>query len=155
MTLGPAFPPLAFPPAALRLRGAPARPEVYDGLRGKWVRLTPEEWVRQHLAAFLVGHRRAAPGRVRLEIAYPYNELIRRADLVVFGGDGRPVLLAECKAPSVALTQATFEQVGRYNTAVGAALVVVTNGRRHYVYAAGPGGALAFRDDVPDLGVGT
>lgn len=151
MTPGPAFPPLAFPPCVLRLRGTAARPEVYDALRAKWVRLTPEEWVRQHLAAFLVGHRGAAAGRVGLERAYPYNGLMRRADLVVFGADGRAVLLAECKAPAVALTQATFEQVARYNTVVGAGLVVVTNGLRHYVYDAAPDGALAFRADVPDL----
>ena len=58
----------------------------------------------------------------------------RRADLVVYDRQARARLLVECKAPAIALDQATFEQVARYNQVLGADVLMVTNGLRHFVY---------------------
>lgn len=121
--------------------------EVFDPVRRAWVRCTPEEWVRQHLIRFLAEHRGYALALMAVERAFPYHGQMRRADLVVFGRGARPLLIAECKAPSVALGQGAVEQVARYNVSVGAALWLVTNGLRHVVGRAG--GAPELLPDVP------
>lgn len=129
------FPPLAFPPVTVPIRADGQ--EVFDPVRRAWVRCTPEEWVRQHLIRFLAEHRGYPLALMAVERAYPYHGQMRRADLVAFGHGARPLLIAECKAPSVALGQDAVEQVARYNASVGAALWLVTNGLRHVVGRAG------------------
>lgn len=147
----PSFPALAFPPLDVPVRTAPAgTADVFDPVRRRWVRATPEEWVRQHLIRFLAEHRGYALALMAVEKAYPYHGLMRRADLVCFGTDARPLLVCECKAPAVALTQETVAQAARYNLVVGAPLWLVTNGLRHVVGTAPRDGrAAALLPDVP------
>lgn len=137
-------PPLAFPPVDVRLRNDGR--EVFDPVRRRWVRCTPEEWVRQHLIRFLADHRGYPLELMAVEKAFPYHGLMRRADLVAYGGGMTPLVIAECKAPDVALTQRTAEQVARYNTTVGARLWLVTNGLRHLVGTTSP---TRFLPDIP------
>ena len=47
------LPALNFPEYQFRLRKGEEFYEVWDPLRGQWLVLTPEEWVRQHLIRFL------------------------------------------------------------------------------------------------------
>ena len=131
-------------------RRADGGAEVLDVLRRRYVAATPEEWVRQHVAAFLVAHRGVPPGLIAVEQAVG-GAMARRFDLVVRGADGRARLRVECKAPPVALTDAVFAQAARYNRTVGAALVLVTNGLRHVAYrpAAQAGAEPTFLPDVP------
>ena len=46
---------LNFPRYVFRLRMDAAPPQIWDGVRKRWLVLTPEEWVRQHLIRFLGG----------------------------------------------------------------------------------------------------
>jgi hypothetical protein len=62
------------------------------------------------------------------------NGTAQRADIVVSGSDGRPVLVVECKAPEVAISQSTLSQAFRYNAVLGARYVMLTNGLDHYIY---------------------
>ncbi len=144
----PAFPPLALPPVAVQQRQAAGRAELFDPVRRRWVAATPEEWVRQHLVAFLVAHRGVPPGLVAVERAVPHPTLPRRADVLVYGPDGRARLLVECKAPTVALGQAVFAQAARYAKVLAAPYVLVTNGLSHACYRIA-GEALVFEPDVP------
>ena len=41
-------------------------------------------------------------------------------------------MVVECKAPSVPITQATFDQAARYNSVYKAKWLVITNGLNHY-----------------------
>ncbi|MBE2185409.1 MAG: type I restriction enzyme HsdR N-terminal domain-containing protein [Rhodothermales bacterium] len=136
--------PLAFPAIDLGLRHDGR--EVFDPVRRRWVRCTPEEWVRQHLIRFLADHRGYPLELMAVEKAFPYHGLMRRADLVAYGSGLKPLVIAECKAPAVALDQRTAEQVARYNTTVGATLWLLTNGLRHFVGTASPVRLLA---DIP------
>lgn len=93
----------------------------------------PEERVRQALLA----HFRSLgvpPACTRSEFPLSsLDPLVRdRADVVVFRAEGDamvPVLLAECKAPDVPLTESVFAQVRRYQRLLPAPWIVVTNGR--------------------------
>lgn len=66
-----AFPVLNFPEYCFRLRSGSGGYEVWDALRGMWLVLTPEEWVRQHLIRFLSERMGAVPQYVSQE--YPVS----------------------------------------------------------------------------------
>lgn len=78
-------------------------PKIWDAVRRRWLVLTPEEWVRQHLIRLLVERGGVPPGNVSQEYPVALSGAAQRADVVVTGRDGRPCLLAECKAPDVPL----------------------------------------------------
>jgi hypothetical protein len=119
---------LHFPQPDLRLRKANDTFQVWDVVRKKWVALTPEEWVRQHLIHFLRDHRGWSDSLMAVEKSVKYNGLNRRPDLVVYTPDTRPLLLAECKAPEVSINQAVLDQAVLYHRALGVSYVLVTNG---------------------------
>ena len=128
------LPKLHFPPIRLRARQRGEAVEVWDSLRGIYLVLTPEEWVRQHLIACLITQCGAQPTRIVQEYAVQLNGQPQRADVVVVDDAARPLLVAECKAPHVKIDQRTFAQAVRYNSVLGARYVVLTNGLQHYCW---------------------
>ena len=102
--------------------------KVFDMVRRKYVVLTPEEWVRQHLLNYLVFDKEYPKSLIGIEKRMLVNRIVKRADIVVYGKSGKPVLIAECKAPSVKITQATFDQAARYNLTLRVDYFVLTNG---------------------------
>lgn len=126
------FPDLSFSAPELRIQRDADQTKVWDVWRKKWVVLTPEEWVRQHVAHHFVTQLGFPAGRIGLEISLKVNDMMKRADMVVYSAQGRPQLVVECKAPSVAITQSVLDQVARYNLALGVNVLVVTNGITTY-----------------------
>ncbi|MDE5578470.1 MAG: type I restriction enzyme HsdR N-terminal domain-containing protein [Alistipes sp.] len=130
----PDLPRLNFPPVRLRARRRGDTVEVWDDLRGIYLVLTPEEWVRQHLIAYLSAACGVQPKRIVEEYAVALNGQPQRADVVVVGDRGEPLLLAECKAPGVPVGERTLAQAVRYNSVLGARWIVLTNGLRHFCW---------------------
>ena len=114
----------------IKQRQNDGRTEVFDIIRKKWVPLTEEEKVRQYLIHFLVLQKNIPESHLSVERQITVNGLTRRYDLVVFDRAGAPWLVIECKAPTVELTQAVVEQVGRYNKTLRAPYIAVSNGRQ-------------------------
>lgn len=106
--------------------------EIWDTQRRKWVRLTPEEWVRQHFVHYLVAHLGFPAGRIGNEVSIQVGQLERRCDSVVFDNAGKPAMIVEYKAPSVQITQKVFDQIARYNIALQVDWLIVSNGMQHY-----------------------
>ena len=127
------LPKLNFPAIRLRARRRGDSVEVWDSLRGIYLVLTPEEWVRQHLIAYLAEHCGVQPKRIVQEYAVALNGQPQRADVVVVGDRAEPVLLAECKAPCIPINGRTLAQAVRYNSVLGARYVILTTGLRHYL----------------------
>ena len=127
----PALPKLNFPAIRLRARRRGDGVEVWDSLRGIYLVLTPEEWVRQHLIAYLTAYCGVQPKRIVQEYAVALNGQPQRADVVV-GDRAEPLVLAECKAPEIRIDERTLAQAVRYNSVLGARFVILTNGLRHY-----------------------
>lgn len=123
---------LNLPDAALRTRRKGEKMEVFDRIRKKFVALTPEEWVRQHFIHYLTGHRNVPDSLIAVEASLNYNRLKKRSDIVVYGNDGAPRLIVECKAPEVPVTQAVFDQVAMYNMTLKVPFLAVTNGMEHF-----------------------
>lgn len=130
--LNPSLPPLNLPPADLKIRREGDALKVYDPLRGKYVVLTPEEYVRQHFTSFLIHDLHYPPSRMANEIGIELNGTRKRCDTVVFGSDARPLIIVEYKAPGINITQEVFDQIARYNMALRARYLIVSNGMKHY-----------------------
>lgn len=128
------LPKLNFPPIRLRARRRGDTVEVWDALRGIYLVLSPEEWVRQHLIAYLVAGCGVQPKRIVEEYPVPLNGQPQRADVVVVGDCAEPLLLAECKAPDVVIGERTLAQAVRYNSVLGARFIVLTNGLKHFCW---------------------
>lgn len=129
------YPPLNLPAAPLKIRrtaDADSRPEVYDPLRRRWVTLTPEEWVRQHFVAMLVNCRGFHASLIANEVGLKLNNTSRRCDTVVFDPRKQPWMIIEYKAPTVEITQKTFDQIARYNMVLRARYLTVSNGLIHF-----------------------
>ncbi|MFN6177866.1 MAG: type I restriction enzyme HsdR N-terminal domain-containing protein [Flavobacteriales bacterium] len=128
----PGVPTLELPDHGVKTKHGPDGPRVFDPVRRRWVALTPEEWVRQHFLNFLVHDLGTPMALLAVERSLVMNGLSKRADIVVHNDHGAPIALVECKAPSVRIIQATFEQAARYNTVFQVAYLFVTNGLQHY-----------------------
>jgi hypothetical protein len=123
---------LNLPICELKLRKNGQKTEVFDIIRKKYLILTDEEWVRQHFVHFLINHLNYPKSLISLESGLKYNRLQKRTDIIVFGRDGKPHMLVECKSPIVKLSQEVFYQAGCYNTVIKAEYMVATNGLVHY-----------------------
>jgi hypothetical protein len=105
---------------------------VLDVYRKRFVKLTPEEEVRQRFARYLVEEKGFPASLVMTEYSLKLNTMSRRCDILVHKPAGHPAVLVECKAPEVAISQATFDQVARYNMAFRVSYLMVSNGLKHY-----------------------
>jgi hypothetical protein len=105
---------------------------IFDEIRKKFILLTPEEWVRQHVIWFLLEEKKYPKSLINVEKILSVNGLRKRYDIVVFNPDGSIFVLIECKAPEFKTAQATFDQIARYNMTLKAQYLMVTNGHNHY-----------------------
>jgi type I site-specific restriction endonuclease len=141
---------LNLPGAALRIRNKGEKQEVFDSIRKKYVALTPEEWVRQHFIHYLADHRNVPRSLIAVEASLRYHRLKKRSDIVVYGKDGAPCLVVECKAPEVMVTQAVFDQVAMYNMVLKVPFLAVTNGMVHFAcHIDHETGKIRFLKEIP------
>jgi len=123
---------LQFPSYSFRFKNSEKHRLIFDPIRKKFVVLTPEEWVRQHVLQFLMNEKGYSSQLINVEKQLQLNQTTKRYDIVVFKPDGSVSLIVECKSPKVAITQETFDQIARYNLVTKAAYLMVTNGLTHY-----------------------
>lgn len=122
---------LAFPPFGFKTKSSENKRYIFDVIRKKFVLLTPEEWVRQHVLSDLID-KRISKTRLSVEKQFEVMGQKKRFDVVVAGKNASIALLVECKAPTVAITQATFDQIARYQLALNASYLMLTNGMQHF-----------------------
>lgn len=118
----------------LRTRVYNNKEQVFCPWRRRWVRLTPEEWVRQQVLRQLVEDYSFPFSRIAVEHAIRVGEAARRCDAVVFDSTLTPLCIIEFKAESVPLTQRVFDQVAVYNRRLRVPLGIVSNGPRTIAY---------------------
>ncbi|MFN4298738.1 MAG: type I restriction enzyme HsdR N-terminal domain-containing protein [Thermaurantimonas sp.] len=123
--------------------------QVYDVIRRRWLQLTPEEWVRQHLVAELLS-RGYPPMTLALEKAFTLYGLTKRFDLAVFGAQGI-MLLAECKSPEVSLDDEVLAQALRYNKWFKSPSILITNGIDHHIYTYSSDTCYLISKTIPDF----
>jgi hypothetical protein len=123
---------LNFPTYSFRFKNSENKTAIFDEIRKKFILLTPEEWVRQHTVQFLLQDLKYPKSYINVEKLIKINTLNKRYDIVVFQPNGEIFLLIECKAPEVAISQQTFDQIARYNLTLKAKYLMLTNGINHY-----------------------
>ena len=121
---------------------------MFDPLRKRYCTLTPEEEVRQKVLCMLVEQLGVPAGLLAVEYSVKVNGMDKRCDAVVFGHDGTPLMIVECKAASVKITQGTLEQAVRYYSALHPRCLMLYNGRDCYCFKTG-NGKLSALDHVP------
>lgn len=117
---------------SFRLKNSENKVYIFDAIRKKFLVLTPEEWVRQHTLQFLIQELNYPISLINVEKTIKINGMNKRYDIVVFNPNGSIKIIIECKAPEVQITQATFDQIARYNFILQANYLMVTNGLNHY-----------------------
>lgn len=123
---------LNFPTYSFRFKNSENKVAIFDEIRKKFILLTPEEWVRQHTLHYLIQDKNYPKSHINVEKLIKINTLNKRYDIVVFQPNGEIFLLIECKAPEVAISQQTFDQIARYNLTLKAKYLMLTNGINHY-----------------------
>jgi len=124
---------LSLPDINARTRtGKNGKQEIFDEVRKKFVRLTPEEWVRQHFLHYMVFQLGYPSSLIVVEASLTYNRMLKRFDILAYRTDGTPCLVVECKSTDVEITQAVFDQVAMYNMTLAVDYLAVTNGIAHY-----------------------
>ncbi|MFC4740309.1 type I restriction enzyme HsdR N-terminal domain-containing protein [Flavobacterium ponti] len=124
--------PLNFPNYTFRFKNSENKVSIFDEIRKKFILLTPEEWVRQHVVRFLIEEKNYPKSYINVEKVVKVNGMNKRYDIVVFNKDGSIFLLIECKAPEITIDQKTFDQIARYNMILNANYLMVSNGLNHY-----------------------
>jgi len=127
------FPPLNFAPIEAKVRRTNAMLQIHDKIRRKYVSLTPEEWVRQHLVLHLIRSFTVPASLITLESQIKYASLNKRPDVLVYNRQGEHWLLAECKAPDVSLNENTWMQTFTYASVLKPQYIAVTNGLHHII----------------------
>ena len=123
---------------------------IFDPCRKKFVALSPEEWVRQHLIRFLNEEKGFPLSSMLIEHSLKLNNTTKRSDLLIYNRDLKPLLIAECKAPSIKLDQKVLDQALRYNLVFGVKYVILTNGIHHYSCQYTDSGELILLSDFPN-----
>ena len=111
-----------------QLKSIEGKLQIFDPIRKKYVHLTPEEWVRQHMLNLLNSHLSYPASRTSVEGGLKYNSRQKRTDVLIYDDQMNPLVLVECKAPSVRLGQSTLEQLATYNKSCQAPLLITSNG---------------------------
>jgi hypothetical protein len=123
---------LNLPEYSFKITGKENSEMILDPIRRKYVRLTPEEWVRQNFVQYLINEGKYPPGLIGIEVMFTLNKLKRRVDILIHNRSGQPVMIVECKEPEVKINDKVFEQIVTYNMALKVPYIVVTNGIDHY-----------------------
>ena len=142
---------LNLPKYELQLGGTPQKPEIFDFLRRRFVRLTPEEWVRQHFVHFLIEHKGYPKGLMGNEIELRIGEKRLRCDTILYNKETQPRMIIEYKAPTIQLQQKTFDQISVYNLLLKVDYLIVSNGLQHYCCKMDyPNQKYEFLEEIPD-----
>lgn len=132
----------------MKTKQTDGRQYVLDEWRRRWVRLTPEELVRQHTLHYLEDELHYPHGLIAVEHTIEINGMKKRCDAVVYDKNGKPLMLIEFKAQNVELNQKVFDQAAVYNTKLQVPYLMVANGRQIIVCKV-ESGAYVFAHDVP------
>jgi hypothetical protein len=125
---------LKYPPFDVRVRNGNGQTTIFDAIRKKWLVLTPEEWVRQHVLNYLISVKKFPASIIAIEKELVLNDVKKRFDILVYSKQLEPILIIECKAPYIELDNEVIGQVQRYNLTLKAKYLMITNGMSDLVF---------------------
>lgn len=123
---------ISYPDYSFKIKKEDRKEFILDEIRKQWVRLTPEEWVRQNFLRYLLDVKKYPASLIAVEREIKLNDLSKRFDIVVFNKASAPWMLVECKSMGEALNEKVAMQALRYNIAMPVDFMIITNGE--YVF---------------------
>jgi hypothetical protein len=121
---------------------------IFDELRKTWLKLTPEEWVRQNFVQYLINQQHYPSSFIAVERQLQLGELTKRFDILVYDRNYQPWMMVECKSMDVKLDARVLDQVLRYNISIPVPYLVITNGHACYGFDRSSG-RLEELDELP------
>jgi hypothetical protein len=125
---------IEYPPFDFRIRKEDEKEWIFDELRKQWVRLTPEEWVRQNMLQYLLQVKKYPASLIAVEKEISLGELRKRFDILIYR-NAKPWMIIECKEMNVPLSEATIRQILNYNITIQADYIVITNGTDNHGFS--------------------
>lgn len=113
-------------------KGEDGKQQIFDIIRRKFVHLSPEEWVRQHIVWYCIYEMQYPKALISVEKQIKINQQIRRYDIVIYHQDMKPWMMIECKQPEVPLTNDVLQQLLRYQKEIQSPYGVITNGKHTF-----------------------
>ncbi len=141
---------ITYPELKFKIREENGKEVIFDNLRKIWVRLTPEEWVRQNFIQYLIIDKNYPSSLIAVEKEILLGELKKRFDILIYNAAHQPWMMIECKAMEIALDENVFHQVLRYNLSVPVRFLVITNGTNMIVFERTSGG-LEMLESLPGI----
>lgn len=119
---------IEYPEFPFRIKKQGSSEFIFDELRHAWLRLTPEEWVRQNFVQYLVQVQKYPASLIAIEKEIRLGELRKRFDILVYDRDHQPWMMIECKEMQIDISEQILHQILRYNMAVPVRFLIITNG---------------------------
>ena len=138
-----------YPKHDFRFKKEDEKEFIFDEVRKQWLRLTPEEWVRQNFLQYLIITKKYPATLIAIEKEIKLGELKKRCDIVVYKND-KPWMIVECKEMNVVLNESTIEQILRYNMVMKVEYLVITNGTNILAWNIADGKANEL-NSIPDF----
>lgn len=126
---------VVFPSPTFQIKEEDEKEFIFDAIRKQWVRLTPEEWVRQNLLQYFIQTKQYPAAYIGVEKEMKLGELKKRFDLLLYNREHQPWMLVECKAMDVELTENVLEQIIRYHLTIPVPYLVISNGVYTYAWS--------------------
>ena len=143
---------LNLPQYSFRIKKQNEKLVIFDSQRKRYVVLTPEEWVRQNFIRFLIDEKGYPAAYLAIEKQLNMNGMKKRCDAILYNEHAQPFLIIELKAPNVAISQATFDQVAVYNAKLKVDFFIISNGIEHFCCKVNPETArYEFFPEIPNF----
>lgn len=119
---------IAYPVHPFKIKNEGGKEFIFDEIRKRWTRLTPEEWVRQNFLQYLIRVKGYPSSLIAIEKEIYVGELKKRFDILIYNSRHQPWMMVECKAMTIPLHEKVLDQLLRYNLSVPVPFLVITNG---------------------------
>lgn len=118
-----------------RIKQIQEKSYILDCIRKKYLLLTPEEWVRQHILHYLIEELCYPKGLFRSEKKLTGIIPYYRPDILFCDKWNKTKMMIECKAPSVKLIDTALHQIIQYHRQCNVNILLLTNGIMHFCWA--------------------
>ena len=139
---------IMYPPYSYKIKEEQGKEMIFDPSRKIWLRLTPEEWVRQNFIQYLLQTMLYPRSLIAIEKELQLGDLKKRFDILVYDNNHLPWMMIECKSMDVPLDEKVLAQLLRYHIAVPVPFLVITNGSYCAAFAK-VNGSLSQLDVLP------
>lgn len=117
-----------YPHHEFRIRQQQEYHQIFCEGRKKWVKLTPEEWVRQNCYQWFIKELNYPASLIAIEKELDLFGLTKRFDILIYNREHQPWMLVECKEQGQPLSQKVLMQALRYHISLAVPFLLLING---------------------------